>query len=203
MDLFQFLDACLTWPMLPASILLGLVCLYWACVLLGAADFELFDFDLDTDLHAEGSLSELGFMPLRFLNLGRVPVMLWVSIFALGFWSLFWLINDEQTSSMAVVIFRNAGIALFATKVLTQPLRGKFEHAEPNPATGLIGQTCVITTSEANQSFGEASCATQGAPLTLTVRVADGALAKGERAEILDFSPEENIYLVRKVTSEV
>ena len=108
----------------------------------------------------------------------------------------------SDVGEIAAAVFRNAGIAVLVTKVLTQPLRGKFDDVEPVKAKELIGGTCVITTGEANQKFGEAQFATEGAPLTLTVRAVEGSLAKGEQAEIVDFSPEENIYFVRSMNPE-
>ena len=207
----QFLETCFGWPTLPASILLILVCIYWLFVIIGAVDIELFDFDFDLDadidVDADASILGLGFAPFRFLNLGSVPVMLWMSIFALLFWTSARLIDGSETyesiALIALAVVRNAGIAALVTKLVTQPLRGRFDPVEPNRAQDLIGNTCVITTGEATEKFGEAQYATDGAPLQLTVRTTEETLTKGEIAEIVDFEPEENIYFVRRANREV
>ena len=146
-------------------------------------------------------------MPLKWLNLGSVPTMLWGSVFALAGWMTSRLINSPEPHasfewySDGLAILRDIGISLVITKFLTQPLRGKFDPVEPNKADDLIGQTCVVTTSEVTESFGEAEYTTEGAPLKLTVRSADSSLAKGDSAEIVDFDPEKKTYQIKRANS--
>ncbi len=78
----EFLQSCFEWPTLPASVLMVICMLYWLSVILGLMDFDLLDFDLDFEIGTESpSILDFGFIGLRFLNLGEVPVMLWMSIF--------------------------------------------------------------------------------------------------------------------------
>lgn len=200
----EFIDACLSGPTLPATILLIVACVYWVFALAGALDLDLFDFDLDVDADPHGhSLSDIGFISLRFLNLGRVPLMIWMSVFALTFWTASMVIDPTRTYSTggetALAILRNAGLALVATKLLTQPLRGKFDVHEPNPAEELIGRTCVITTSEVTERFGWAQLQTEASPLALSVRSVEGTLSRGDVAEICGYDPENRAYLVRAI----
>ena len=44
----ELIHVCTSWPTLVVTTLLGLVVLYWLCVILGALDFDLFDFDVDS-----------------------------------------------------------------------------------------------------------------------------------------------------------
>ena len=92
----QFIEGCFAWPSLPATILLLLICGYWCLVMLGALDMDVLDFDLDFDLEAdvETSILQVGFIPLKWLNLGSVPTMLWLSVFALSGWMASRLINS-------------------------------------------------------------------------------------------------------------
>ncbi|HUG89726.1 MAG TPA: hypothetical protein VML55_02770 [Planctomycetaceae bacterium] len=200
----EFIDACFRGPTLPASILLIVACVYWVFALLGALDLDLFDLDLDVDVDADApghSPADIGFVALRFLNLGRVPLMIWASVFALAFWSASMLIDATRTyaggGEIALAIARNLGLALVAAKLLTQPLRGKFDVHEPNPAEDLIGRTCVITTTEATDRFGWAQLETGASPLALSVRATDGNLSKGDVAEICGYDAEQRIYLVK------
>jgi hypothetical protein len=210
----EYLQICFSGANLPASILLVLVMAYWLMALLAGLDLDFFDFDLDLDLDAEPNLLSavgIGFLTFRFLNLGRIPFMIWMSVFTVTYWLLSILLDrllddPEHRETLLVAAqygIRNFAIAVVLTKIFTQPLRGKFEAKEPHPAEELIGNTCVITTSEANERFGEAHYATGGAPLVLTVRTTDGKIAKGESAEIVDFEPDGNIYFVRKTNPEV
>ena len=215
-DILELLEPSLLWPTWPATVLVVLSCVYWLMVIVGAVTVDALHIDfhhLHFDTDVGGSLLDLGFVPLRFLNIGRVPLMLWLSIFALSAWGVSRLIvvyggfaephAHFVFSDDAPAIVRDFTIALAVTKLLTQPLRGIFDVIEPIGAKDLIGKTCVITTGEATPQNGEANFATGGAPLSLNVRAVEGTLEKGELAEIFDYSPEENIYFVKRAKQEV
>ena len=209
----EYLEASFSWPALPATVLLILVSLYWLSVILGALDIELFDFDLDFGADAGFSLTSIGLIPLRFLNIGSVPLMLWLSIFALGFWSPSMLVDysrwfgatwsDTEGSRIAQTVALNTAIGLLVAKLLTQPLRGKFDQVGQESGEALVGRACVITTSEVTEKFGQAKFETDGAPLLLNVRAAEQTLTKNDWAEIVGFESEQNIYLVKRANPEV
>ena len=202
----EFFTLCFSWPALPATVLLLLISVYWLLRSLGALDWDGFGVDLDIDGQSESFLS-IGLTPLKFLNIGEVPLMLWMSIFALSWWTTSMLIYGEPTSGnwtrTAQAVFVSGGIGLLATKLLTQPLRGRFQHIEPHTAESLVGCACVITTSEATPEFGQARYETGAAPLLLNVRTQDVKLAKGDVAEIVDFDPERRVYLIKPCKREV
>ena len=110
----EFLETSFSGTSMPASLFLSLVLVYWLFVILGALDLELFDFDLDVDADVDlGSVLNVGLVPVRFLNLGRVPLMLWVSLFSLSWWGLslvinhFWILEEEN--GMTLLIARDIG----------------------------------------------------------------------------------------------
>jgi len=212
----EFLEPSFMWPTWPATMLVIVCCTYWLMVIVGAVTVDALHIDfhhVHFDTGIDGSLLDLGFVPLRFLNLGRVPLMFWLSIFGLSAWvvSRVILTNFEHmephrefvfaTDSLAIV--RDFVIATVITKILTQPLCGKFDVVEPIGSKDLLGKTCRITTNEATDKRGEASFATGAAPLVLHVRAAEGTLNKGDFAEIVDYSPEENVYFVKRMEQEV
>lgn len=202
----EFFTLCFSWPALPATVLLLLVCAYWLFVTLGALEIEGVSVDLDMDGDPDSLLS-IGMAPLRFLNIGEVPLMIWMSLFALSWWMTSMLLYHDPTDGdwgqTAQAVFLTGGIAIVATKVLTQPLRGRFRHVEPNTAESLTGHACVVTTSEATPEFGQARYETGAAPLLLQIRTQDGTLAKGDLAEIVDFDPANRVYIVKQAEREV
>lgn len=207
----QFLESIFAWPTLPATVLLLLITGYWLLVMVGAVDLDFVDLDLHTDVDidvdvAHGSILDIGFVPLRLLNLGYVPLMLWFTVFGVAFWVTTRLIDGgavyHDVPSIAQAVFRNVGLAVLATKILTQPLRGKFNPVEPNRARDLIGKSCIITTSEVTDRYGEAQITTNSAPITLSVRSLGDVLGRGDEAEIVDFASDENLYYVKKVRRE-
>ena len=95
-----------------------------------------------------------------------------------------------------MALFKSGGIAVILTKIFTQPLRGKFVHQEPNTIKDLVGQTCVVTTTEVNDKVGQAEYRTEAAPLLLNVRSENNSLAKGDTAVIVDFDESNHVYIV-------
>ncbi|MDA0284698.1 MAG: DUF1449 family protein [Planctomycetota bacterium] len=205
----QFIEGCFSWPSYPATILLILVCGYWCLVMLGALDMDIFDFDLDIDLDADvdASILQVGFIPLKWLNIGSVPTMLWLSVFSLAGWMASRLMNSPaphanlELTTDGLAILRDTGIAAFITKCVTQPLRGRFEPKAANLAKDLIGGICKVTTSEVTESFGEAEYSTDGAPLKLRVRARESGLTRGDVAVIVGFHREQNVYLIKRADS--
>ena len=79
-----YLEQCFTMPVLPSTILVALLVGYGVLVILGALDFDLLDFDVDIDAEADvNAFSSAGFVALKFLNIGEVPVMIWLSILSI------------------------------------------------------------------------------------------------------------------------
>ena len=203
------------WPSWPAAVMVIVACVYWLLVILGAVTVDLlhFDFhDIHFDTEVDGSLLDLGFVPLRFLNIGRVPLMLWFSIFGLSA-----LVTSRVLATVyespaphpdfdltvdGLAILRDFAIAALVTKLLTQPLRRIFQYVGPIGTQDLIGKTCVITTGEANTTQGEAQFRTDGAPLQLSVRTTEESLKKGDEAVICGYSNDDNIYLVKRANQE-
>ncbi|HEX6985122.1 MAG TPA: NfeD family protein, partial [Planctomycetaceae bacterium] len=102
---------------------------------------------------------------------------------------------------VAAAIARDAAIGLVAAKLLTQPLRGKFETTEPNKAETLVGRTCVVTTSEVDDRFGQARVEADGAPLLLHVRGPAGTLAKNDPAVIVGYDGDRGVFLVEPMSA--
>ena len=203
-----YLEQCFTMPVLPATVLMLLILAYGCLVMLGAMDVELFDLDLDIDLDADldvGSISNLGLMTLKFLNLADVPVMIWVSLFGLVWWvlsQLLWMTWDLSSIDPNTNLFvvRNAAASVFLTKFLTNPLAKGFAKPKTYRADKLVGLECEITTHEATADFGQAKFHTNAAPLILDVRATEGDLSKGNLAKIVDYDPGKRIHYVVAVS---
>lgn len=203
----EFIRICFEWPTLPASVLLGICLLYWLSVILGVMDFDLFDFDLDFDISTEGpSFLDFGFIGLKFLNLGEVPVMLWLSVFSLSMWTL--SINFDSKIEInsfwdyLPLAARNIGISLVVTKVLTQPLKGLFKYNPPNEVETLLGKTCQVTSSSVTDRFGQAEMEAEGAPLKLHIRSEDETIQKGDLVRLSDFDTKQQVFYVEKINQE-
>ena len=205
-----FFEKCISGPTLPATILAGFSMLYWLLVIAGTADLDSFDIDLDIDMDGDaGSLVSVGLVPLRFLNLGRVPLMLWLSIFALTMWMISMVLDHNPAPATPLLEFqafvRNTVLALVAAKLLTNPLRDRFDPVEPDSAAQLIGRTCEIVSTQVTAAhIGQARLITEAAPLLLNVRAAtaEQPLARGDAAVITAYETDRNTFLVAPQTGE-
>lgn len=174
--------------------------------MLGAVDLDFMDvdLDLDMDIDADVSIFQVGFVPIKWLNIGSVPTMLWVSVFAVSGWFVGQLWNSPEPhphfdwSTDLIAQIRNFGIAAFITKAATQPLRGRFDPVEPNRSEDLLGRICHVTTMEVSETFGEAELITDGAPLKLKVRSREKDISKGDSVLIVDFESDGNLYFVTR-----
>ncbi len=212
-EFLEFLHSCFSGATLPASLLLLLLSVYWSLAILAGMDLQILDFDLDLDGHPDlQEVVGVGVVLLRFLHLGRVPLVIWLSVFSLLWWAVSvafdrWLDDPLLRESWWVAgqyALRNAALALVGTKVLTYPLRGKFDVSPPHPAEQMLGKTCRVVSSVVNEQFGQAEYATEGAPLRLHVRTQDGPpLSQGDAATIVGFDPAKQIYFVTTGEAEV
>ncbi|MGE0374239.1 MAG: hypothetical protein AB7Q45_02400, partial [Planctomycetaceae bacterium] len=196
----EFLQRCLTLPTVIPTVLLGFVCIYWVLMILSGLDLDVFDLDLDMDPGTEvhDSFLDWGIVGLKRFNLGHVPLMVWMSVFALTAWLMSVIFDkglaDPAWSDVVTASLRDFGVALFAAKLFTQPLKDKFKIKEPHTAEDMLGGMCVITTSEATPEFGQAKYSTDdGAPLLLTVHTTQGVIPQGAEARIVDYSPEQQV----------
>ena len=200
----ELVQVSLSFPALPFTVLLGLVVIYWIVVILSGLGGDLLDIDLDFDPDTHASLADWGMLGIRWFNLGDVPLMVWVSVLAMSSWLISVTfdrhLTDASTLTIIMVSIRNLGLGMLAAKVMTQPLKGKLKHSEPNPAEKMIGRQGIVTTSEVTTAFGQVECAiVDGAPLKLNVRTLEGAVAKGTTVEIVDYAPAERIYFVKAI----
>jgi hypothetical protein len=197
--------------MLPATLLLIAVALYWSVAVVGGLGFDFLDLDLDFDADFDAdttfdTVMSAGAVTLRFLNIGQLPVNIWVSFFAVAFWviSMLWRSPEEAITAFGVVglIVRNGAVALLPTKLLTQPLRGKFDPKEPESAESLLNRVGIVTTAEATRRGGQARFTSEASPLLLNVRTAQTVLAKGEEVRIVEYDPTTHVYTVERVSQK-
>ncbi len=145
----------------------------------------------------------------RFVNLGDVPAMIVVSLQALCMWVFAMIANHYWNDNSVIrgVAFAVPIVLLSAvvTRYLTWPMARFFralnrEYDEHRP---LIGRTCLVLTSEVNEEFGQARIATRGAPVVINVRTTERApLRKGDTGLVVREDKAQNVYFIRKVSSD-
>jgi len=222
-EFVEFLDICVSRPLIVPSAMLGLISLYWLFLVFGFLDVGSVDFDFDLDVDADldfdanldadvgvghGAAGQWSMVALKFMNLGDVPLIVWLSPFMLIFWTTSYVLDrgyageDISLWLMAGLLVRNGFIAALLTKFLTNPLRGKFGAREPNTLEDLLGTEVVVKSMEVTEAGGQAEIRTDAAPLYLNVRSLEGTLQKGELACIVDFEHDKGVYIIQAKTEE-
>lgn len=156
-------------------------------------------------------LGGIGGMTVRWMNLDRLPLILWLSAFTVSFWAVsyfLWYGFDVRRYSPTLVTSllltaRNVVIATTVTKFVTEPLSRLFVPPPQYSPSTLIGQHCTVSTSEVNESFGQAKFRTDAAPLLLNIRTDGEHLAKGTRVQIIAFDADRRLYKVTAAPEEV
>jgi hypothetical protein len=140
---------------------------------------------------------------LAFLNVGQVPVMFVASVLVLCLWLGSMLANHYFTggsvSLVAAAIIPNLIVSVIVTRYVTLPFRPLFRALtkERDEQVTVIGQRCVIVTSEATPEFGQAEIKTDGAPLLLNVRTMnDARLSRGDVAVVVRRDTERDFHFI-------
>jgi hypothetical protein len=194
-----------------ASGLLVFVLLYWLTVIIGVLDISSLDVDLelDTDLDADGLSSLEGVNAvLAFFNLGRVPLMIFLSFFALPYWAFSVGVNyvlGTQSNWVGLLLMVPFLVfCLFVAKFLTLPFVKLFVamQKEEAPNAAFIGQMCTVLLPANNAQIGQAAVKTKGSPVLLNVKTAQNHLVqKGQTAVVIEYLPENNLYLIEPYSS--
>lgn len=207
--MMEFVELCFMGATFPATILMILILFYGLLVALGALDISLFDIDFDADVDVDSGVTHVGFVALKFLNIGNVPIMIWVTAFGFLWWATslllaaFYDVSTDGGWGTSQLILRNVLIAIAGAKLATEPMRGLFDHTDDFKPDDLIGQSCEVTTYEATENNGQAKFITDAAPLLINVRTETGTLNKGDVAIIVDYDPDNTIYFIAKIDTEV
>lgn len=187
------------WPNWVSGGLLGLCMLYWLIALIGAPlDFLDFDLNLDADTDV-GDTSILGGVLgpfLKFLNIGDVPIVVWLTPKALT-WFITGVVGYPKVQDMPTwthwaLAWGGIVAGLLVAKIVTQPLKPIFSEAgEESAADGnrkLIGQeVSVISGTIDTQTLGQVEFSNDGPPQRLSARADSDShvFHRGDRAVIV------------------
>ena len=197
---------------LPLTILLVPVALYWLLNVLGAVDLDFLDVDFDHDTHGahhDSSHDSWFHGALRFVNATDVPVMIVLSVLVILLWACamignLWF-NAQQSGLTGGII---AGTALVAAVVLTRyvvaPLKPFFRliRADDEKHPPVVGRSGIVRTAWVDERSGQVEIEMQGAPLLLNAKVAAGTFSLPRNTEVIVVSHDAvtGVYTVRSLS---
>jgi len=199
---------------LPLTILLVPVALYWVLNVIGVLDLEFLDADFNSDGidNPDTTAGQWLQGALRIVNAKDVPVMVVFSILVILLWACamlgnLWL-NPGRTGFLGGVI---AIVGLVAAVILTRfvvtPLKPFFRiiRAEDEKLPPVIGRTGVVRTAVVDERSGQVEVENAEAPLLLNARLLPGAAPLSRNTEVIVIShdPLTGIYTVRSLSESI
>ncbi len=182
------------------TVLLILVLLYWIVAIIGVLDLEFLDFDLE-GMDGAGPFFSLSL----FLNIGKVPFGLVISLLVINFWMLsmfVYLLPIKATGPLSLlVLVLPLIVSFFVTKLELIPLRMFFKNAnmDSEKESQVLGAYCELMCELATGRLGQARIKRNGASIVINVKVeGDQVFEKGEIGIVTSKDQEKNIYYIRK-----
>ena len=200
---------------LPFTLLLIPIALYWGLCLVGMLDFEFLDVDFDMDAEggeggeAEGGSNFLGdsfHTALKAVNATDVPVMIVLSILVIMLWCCTMLgnlwFNKDGESGLAVAIALGGLVsAVLLTRLTTTPLKPVFRALKGSgtanrPVVGRVGK---VRSRVLDTKGGQIEVEDAETPLLLSARLSEESesLVRGDEVIIYRYEQEKGICYVR------
>ncbi|MCF2858337.1 DUF1449 family protein [Pseudoalteromonas sp. SMS1] len=195
----DFLNTIFTFPTVVFTTLLLIVIGFWCIALLGFADIDMFEGDVEIEADGADSLFQMGFggVPLT-ISISLVILISWVISFyshqlfeyVLGEGVVFYLLG-------AAVMFGCFVISIPLTAMLVKPLRRFFDSKETASKSEFIGLECVIATSKVTANFGQAKVQFQGTEQLIEVRCEEeNEFSIGDAGLLIEHDELRNSYVV-------
>jgi len=188
--------------------LLVFVLFYWLIVITGFLGTDFLDFDIDVDSDgdmdidtASGDISWLNHV-LVFFNLGKMPVMIWLSFLVFPLWLICINVNDilgfTGFFSGLIVFFPALFVSLFIAKFLTWPFARFFQKIdEETKEKEVLGRIGIVTIPADFASNGQAEINHGGSFLRMSIRTSKNIkVTKGQKVLFVQPFGNKGVYLV-------
>lgn len=210
---------------LPATILLVPVLLYWIIGALGVFSLDIDSVDPsaadagaadgahdgsgshDGDgAHHDGVFGNIMSGMTRLVNAQDIPLMVVLTLIAIFFWSALMfahLLLGESMPDWALAPISLA-VAIILTRLASTPLRPFFLalRKDSDKHVPVIGRTGVVRTQELTERHGQVEVPDPIGPMLINARLKPGveALKKGAEVIIFEYDPEHAIYFVKALS---
>ncbi|WP_211183714.1 OB-fold-containig protein [Pseudoalteromonas arctica] len=202
--MIEFLNLALTFPTVIFSALLLVVMLFWLITLIGFADIDMFESDLELDVDASQSSGLSSWFSMGF---GGIPITVSISLVVMSSWliSIYahkffaYLLGDGIWFYIFGVLMLVACllIAIPVAAIISRPLQRFFSSAETSKSSDLLGLECVVVTGKVTNTFGQARVKFQGTEQLLEVRTEnDEQFTSGDTAVLLEHLKEQHSYII-------
>ncbi|MBE0359833.1 OB-fold-containig protein [Pseudoalteromonas aliena] len=200
----DFLNLALTFPTIIFTALLLVVILFWIITLLGFADIDMFESDLDIEADSSNTSGTHSFLNLGFggipitVSITLVIMLSWlISIYAHKFFA--YLLGDGILFYLLglVMLVISVVIALPVAVIISKPLQRFFSSVETSRSSDLLGLECVVVTGKVTPTFGQARINFQGTEQLIEIRAHDNQLfSSGDTVVLLEHLKDQHCYII-------
>lgn len=195
------------------TLLLVFVLLYWMLVIFGAVDISSVDIDIDVDVDmdadveidadgaSEASVSWLNYI-LRFFNLDKIPLMVFLTFVAIPMWVISIMVNHILGNSSVLIslalLVPNFIVSLIIAKPLTIPFVKMFSYLE-NSTEGspdLMGREGLVIIGANSTKMGQGDVLVSGSNYRINIKTKNGSIKKGQKMLVINESKNEGVYIV-------
>jgi hypothetical protein len=198
----EFLNLAFSFPSVILSALLFVVVIFWAITLLGFADIDMFESDVDSDVSQASSGSIW-----HTLGFGDAPLTVSASVLVMTSWLITIYAHKFFASVLGngIVFYVLGGLLLLISllvaipisALLLRPLRRFFASKSASQSSDLLGLECVVATGKVTDSFGQARVKYQGTEQLIEVRAENNEqFSSGDTAVLLEHIKDKHCYII-------
>lgn len=209
----EILQLAISPQVLPLTILLVPVALYWLLNMLGAVDLDFLDVDFDTDGPDgdDGGMGGALQSALKFVNARDVPVMIVLSFLVILLWACamignLWFNAAQSGWIGGIIVIASLVAAVILTRFLIAPLKPFFRllRADDEKHAPVIGRTGLVRTATIDERSGQVEVDNVGASLLLNARLNTGSAPLPRNSEVIVIShdADSGIYTVRSLSED-
>ncbi|MCF6455754.1 OB-fold-containig protein [Pseudoalteromonas sp. MMG024] len=199
----DFLNTAFSFPSSIYTLLMVIVILFWSVTLIGFADIDMLEGDVDVDAEADVGgdsgwfQAAFGGVPLT-ISLSLVIMLSWMfSIYCQMFFS--YLLGDGILFYVFGIFMLLASLiaAVPLTIVFLKPLKRFFKGHNTASRNDLLGLECTIATGKVTQSFGQARVFHNGAEHLIEVRCEhNNQFKSGDQAVLIEHQSSQHSYII-------
>ena len=203
----EFIQQLLTFPTVFYGALLIVVVLYWLSTVLGVAELDVLDGDVELDGGSDSEASGLSAWLSKF-KLDGIPLTITLSLIILFSWVLCFIavhfiypLIPESWVQVLVgfwILLIAPVIAAVGISPVLQPLKPLFRKSAVKSAADFTGQFATVRSGKVTASFGEAELDDGGAGLIFKIRSAEpNSIKRGDRVKLHAYEADSNTWQVR------